>query len=189
MLRGGKRLNNYLRRHLNNMKGYSLSDGDISNILKEKTQIITYPELSNYNDLNQLLGKSGRAIVLFLTDSNTNGHWISILRHNNHIEVFDSYGNEPSQWGKFLGGKMSVEPSQNISVLMKLLRTANMPVIYNNKAFQSKNYDVATCGRHVAVRCMMHRCDLGEYDKFISGCKGLSPDDLVTIITNEFIDK
>jgi len=188
-MRGGKRLTNYIKSHLNNLKSYSLSDGDIQKILPHDTNIITYPELQNYNNLNDVLDSKGRAIILFLTDSNNNGHWISIIKHPNHIEIFDSYGTHPNDWAKFLGGEKSQSPAQDISILKNLLKTANKPVINNNKAYQSKKYDVATCGRHATLRCIFHHMDIGQYDKFITGFKPLSPDDLVTIITKEYISK
>ena len=71
-----------------------LSDTDLRNILGD-CKIITYPELSKYNNIEELLPNSYDFVIILLLESPASGHWTCLLRYNDGYEFFDSYGNAP----------------------------------------------------------------------------------------------
>lgn len=76
-----------------------VSDQDITNVLGPKAydHIIKYSELQNYKSIEQLLkGPKNFMIILIEIDKINSGHWISLLRNHNTIEVFNSYGSSIS---------------------------------------------------------------------------------------------
>jgi hypothetical protein len=52
-----------------------LSDTDLKTILGEDTKIITYPELSKYNNIEELLPNSYDFVIILLLESPASGHW------------------------------------------------------------------------------------------------------------------
>src|SRR5277367_309500 len=69
---------------------YALSGHDIMRLLKDKTNIISYNDLYNINNIDEIL-KFGSCVILYNTAENS-GHWCCILTHKNKIEFFDPYG-------------------------------------------------------------------------------------------------
>ena len=62
-----------------------LSDTDLRTILGD-CKIITYPELSKYNSIDQLLPNSHDFSIILLLESPASGHWTCLLRYNNGYE-------------------------------------------------------------------------------------------------------
>ena len=71
-----------------------MSDLDIKHYIKKPT--IKYCELSKYNDIEDLLPNNIDCVIMLVEHSLNNGHWVCILRYNDIIEFFDSYGKPPS---------------------------------------------------------------------------------------------
>jgi hypothetical protein len=78
-----------------NVEKYPLSDSDIRKIIGSKTKIIKFSQLANYNSIEQLLPHNGAYLVLLFESAMNSGHWTALLRYNDTIEFFDSYGGEP----------------------------------------------------------------------------------------------
>jgi hypothetical protein len=57
-------------------------------------KIISYPNIYNYNTIDNLFGDSDKIIILYLVTALNNGHWVCLLRNKmkNTIYFFDSYG-------------------------------------------------------------------------------------------------
>jgi hypothetical protein len=72
--------------------------------------------------------------------------------------------------------------------LTRLLRAAGKPVFYNRHAFQKENPNVATCGRHAAVRLLYAPYSLAQYKKVLDSA-GMAPDDFVSGVTYERLRK
>jgi len=70
---------------------YPLSEDDIRKIAG-KVPIYRYPDLAHMTNPDQMFNGSKAAVLLFLTDDNDTGHWLTVLNHPNEIEVFDSFG-------------------------------------------------------------------------------------------------
>ena len=71
-----------------------LSDSDLRSILGD-CKIITYPELSKYNNIEELLPNSYDFSIILLLETVASGHWTGLLRFNDGYDFCDSYGNEP----------------------------------------------------------------------------------------------
>ena len=65
-----------------------LSDSDLKSILGEDTKIITYPELSKYNNIEELLPNPYDFAVILLLESPASGHWLCLLRYNDGYVFF-----------------------------------------------------------------------------------------------------
>ena len=66
-----------------------LSDTDLKTILGEETRIITYPELSKYNNIEELLPNPYDFMIILILESPASGHWTCLLRYNNGYEFFE----------------------------------------------------------------------------------------------------
>ena len=130
----------------------SLSDLDIKRALPN-VPILTYEDLSKYDNIAQLLPKKRDAIILFVELSQGVGHWQAITRSNKNIHFFDSYGTRPDKallWiDKFMRKELN-ETVPYVSYLLNNALDAGFNVSFNSFEYQNKkNTDVSTCGRWV----------------------------------------
>jgi hypothetical protein len=70
---------------------YALSEDDIRK-LAGNVPIMRYPELKKFSTPDEMFNGKKAVVLLFLTENNDNGHWLTVLNHPDKIEVFDSYG-------------------------------------------------------------------------------------------------
>lgn len=155
-----------------------ISDSDILGLLK--TRVVTYSELGNYNNIEDLFINDS---VVILYQPRKIGHWVCIVRNKNLISYFDSYGRLPD-YPKYLSNY-----NTNPYYITKLLLNSDpkYTIEYNNYDLQEQDHMTATCGRHVIVRILMKDKNINEYYKFMKKMnKYMSNDDLVTFITDRF---
>ena len=69
-----------------------LGDDDIRHILGNSTKIIKYPELSKFNDLDELLPNDNDYCIILYEHTSNVGHWTALLKSNGTFEFFDAYG-------------------------------------------------------------------------------------------------
>ena len=71
----------------------SLSNTDIMKSLGKSCRIIEYSELEEYQNIEDLLSKPKDYVIILIETVGQNiGHWICLLRYQNTIEFFNSYG-------------------------------------------------------------------------------------------------
>jgi hypothetical protein len=70
---------------------YALSEDDIRKGAG-KVPIYRYPDLAGMASPDDMFKGSKAAILLFLTENQDDGHWLTVLDQPDHIEVFDSFG-------------------------------------------------------------------------------------------------
>jgi hypothetical protein len=172
---------------LSEVKQYALGDDDLSRIVP-KANIFTYPYLKNVKHIDEIFGDDGQAIMLYLTENEHTGHWVGLLRKNDHIEFFDPYGEKPDDELKWISRDKREELDQDKPLLSKLLRQSELPVVYNKVKFQKDGNNIETCGRHVATRLLHKDLSLPEYAEMIKG-SGMSPDEYVSRTTFPIIKK
>ena len=174
---------------LEQTKEYPLSDADIRTILGDDIKITPYPMLKNMKSISECFDKKGRAIILFLTTSPTEGHWCCMLRKRKGIEFFDPYGEIPDS-GQKRGMSRSLLESLDESQpdLTALMRASGRPIFYNNHQFQRDSQKVSTCGRHCVARCLYAPYSLEKYANIIKK-SNMSPDDFVTGLTYDKLRK
>ena len=178
-------------------KEYSLSNIDIDKIFKEmgepKTEIFTYPELSNVRSIDELLDHKGRGIMLFLHTPKS-GHWIGIVKKGNTLEVYDSYGVKPDNQQDEIGADYETQKQlgQDAPLLHEIAKRNGYTILYNKDKLQPMINGVNTCGRHAVMRVLFSDESLQNYKKKLRETakrNGMSVDDLVYKITEKILGK
>lgn len=164
---------------------YAYSDADITAALGS-VPIHRYPELKGMSSPDSLFKGNKAAVLLFLTEGRNNGHWLAVLDHDSHYEVFDSFGTAIDGNRKWLDEKKLMEFGQTLPLLSILLQKGDKPVVHNTSKLQANQAD--TCGRWVVWRILNAKTPL---DSFVSEMKTGSgtPDDKVVELTYGILDK
>lgn len=174
-------MDHYIRK----LEAKPFSGDDILTICDHKTKIITYPQLYNFRNIDDLLKPYGCVVILYETKPSY-GHWVCLLKHNNngkpYLEFFDSYGMQFDEQLKFIPKKFRKENNEEYPKLTDMLIKSKYPVRYNDRQLQQLYDDVSSCGRHVAFRIVMKDIKLGQYIRLMTSSK-YSPDMLVTYLT------
>lgn len=153
---------------MNRLISKSLSSTDISKFLNGKANIIAYDTLHKYNHIDQLLGKYGSCVILFLTKPNY-GHWTCVFNNiNGAIEFFDSYGFKPDSELKYIDKNFRNISYQNYPYLDALLYDSGRNIEYNDHQFQSKKPNHNTCGRWVCLRLLFKDLTLEEFSNLFN---------------------
>lgn len=178
---------------LRQIKGYALSNEDINRILEPDTKVFSYPRFAEMNSIEEAFDKLGRCVFLFLTVSESSGHWICMFKRNGHIEYFDPYGMKPEEQRKWLPQEQLDELGQGEPYLITLLRKSRMPVYYNTYPYQSDKDDINTCGRWCVARLICKDLDNKSFNNLVKEemkQNGLtSMDDFVALFTYHILGK
>lgn len=178
------------QKELDKMKdilNYSLSDSDIKSVLGLDTKIIEYNDFSKYKSIYDLLPNEKDFVVVLVESKINSGHWCALLRYNNTIELWDSYGGNIANELNFISRKMNKFLHQSKAELHQLLKTVKPEdeIIYSTTKLQQESPNIATCGRYTCLRikmCMHLDYTLEQFLKFFIDKvneTGLSPDILV----------
>lgn len=183
----GDGLQQSLKEFIKELQSKSLSDSELLDLVNHKANLMVYPQLTEYDNIDDCLGKYGVLILLYETKQNY-GHWCCLIKHSdNHIEFFDSYGLFPDDEFKFIPENFRVESNQVYPHLTYLLYKSGCDIEYNNYKLQSKSEDaltkISTCGRHVACRILFRNMPLDIYAKMLLEKDGLTPDMKVTLLS------
>ena len=128
-----------------------MNDFDIHHYLPD-TKIYKYSDLKDVEAIENLLPKSKDAFVLLIESSPDSGHWVGVLRYNNTIEYFDSYGKPPSNPLTWIPQAENKKLNQEHPYLNYLFNKTPLKVVYNEKNYQKHSQKVNTCGAHVVFR-------------------------------------
>jgi hypothetical protein len=161
---------------------YPLSDSDINHILKPPTNIMVYSSLELVNDIDEIFDSLGRVMLLYPVSSESNGHWVCMIKRPNEIEFFDPYGKAPDTELKWMSSSLRRELNLEKPVLTRLFDESEYKVVFNTYKFQEDDKAVNTCGRHCIARLMYKDLSLDAYKKLVLG-SGLSPDEFVAGLT------
>ncbi len=177
---------------INKTVSQSISETDIMNYFgyNVKNDIITYSQLDEYKSIEELLPESKSWKIILIEEKEYFGHWVLILRYNNTIEFFNSYGTSPSYELDLIPDKQNEILGQDEKYLNKLLNIAlgKFKIIYNKKRFQRLENNINTCGRWVILRIIMlenFNMDLNKFIIFMDNLKKpykLNYDQLVSMI-------
>lgn len=156
-----------MEEQLAQIKAYSLSDKDINALLEPDTEIITYPQFADYDNILDCFDAEGRCVFLFLTTAPNAGHWLCMFLRKDKIEYFDSYGQAPEAQRNWLSKEQLEELGQGKRYLYQLLEKSGIPVYYNKVAYQTDKEDINTCGRWVCTRLINKDMSNAEFNDFI----------------------
>lgn len=159
---------------------YSLSDKEIKKLLNNKVKIITHNKIKDYNNINNLLGKYNKCIILYRNALNY-GHWTCLFRNNNGINFFDSYGNKPDKLLNFIPNNLNKILEQDHNNLIKLLYNSKENIFYNEYPLQEFKKKINTCGRWCVFRLICEDLNEHEFYKLFKN-KGFKPDEIITEI-------
>lgn len=150
-----------------------MTDEDIRSYFPN-IKTISYHDLKNYSSINQILPKNKSYCIILYESGPNSGHWTALMRYNNTIEFFCSYGSSVDECLKW------ISPEQNKALgiyepyLTNLLLKSKMKVIYNPIQYQKekKKKDVNTCGRYCILRIqkMLDGFDLQSFYKLLYLC-------------------
>lgn len=160
-----------------------LSGEELYNALLGETKIILNSELHKYSNLDDLM-KPYNNICLLYESRPGYGHWVCLILHkkDNIIEYFDPYGMFIDKPLEYTDKNYLSKSNQDFPYLSKLIFDSNYNVIYNKHKLQSRQEDIATCGRHILARITLSDIPLNKYIKIIY--KNNNPDKNVSILTS-----
>lgn len=172
-----------LRDIIDQYKDIPLSDKDIRDMMNEglikKFNVISYSELKNYNNIDQVLGPENICFILYEWKPHY-GHWCLLQRSGNLIEFFDPYGKFPDSQLEEIEEPFRTGSGQKEKTLSKLLLDSDNELSYNQYPFQHLGNGVKTCGKWCVMRAFLKDLKLDEFqDLFL----GVYSDDLVTFLT------
>lgn len=162
---------------------YSLSGENINNALNNKSYTITYKELFEFKNIDDLLKLAKYIIILYETTENY-GHWCALFKNNkDSIEFFDSYGIMPDDELKFSKKVFRKSHGFDFPHLTSLLIDCPYNIEYNDHKFQKKGPNVATCGRWCILRCLLSDFDIDKF--YLLFKKYKNKDKLAVFLTKE----
>lgn len=161
---------------------YSLSNHDINQLLNNKVKIISHDKIKHYNNINQLLGKYNRCIILYKNSLNY-GHWCCVFKNKYGINFFDSYGNKPDETLKFIPDNLLKQLNQDHTNLINLMYNSNHNIYYNEYKLQKLSKNINTCGRWCVFRLMCSHLTEHEFKNLFKNTK-YSNDEIITQIIN-----
>lgn len=170
------------KKELHKLSKKSLSGKELMDLIGRKANIISYKDLHNVKDINEILDPHGACIILYETKDHY-GHWCAIMRNSEGgITFFDSYGGQPDDQLAFIPEHFRKVSNQDLPHLTALLYKSGLPIDYNDGRLQKHGSGIATCGRHVATRLALKNMNSDDYIKFMKSTE-FDPDELVTLLT------
>lgn len=113
-------------------------------------QIIKYSSLAAYKNINELLPDDGYKIILIESKKNS-GHWTVLIKLNDTITFFDSYGIYPDDELNFVSKVANRLLGNKHDQIRRLMNTFPNKKMYSKTKYQSNKSDVNTCGRWCLV--------------------------------------
>jgi hypothetical protein len=166
-----------------------MTDGDLERYFGSgvESEVMTYAQLANYRTIDELLPNDFDFRIILVEQMKNKGHWVLILKYNNIIEDFDSYGKGIEPQRNFIAAGMNKLLGQEHNYLCRLVNRSSYKYVVNKHKFQSLKPDVNTCGRWCCLRIIMAKemkMDLPEFTEMImkaSRDMKLIPDAVVSL--------
>lgn len=165
--------------NLNELKSHALSNSEIETAfkrLREDVNIVYLSKMREINTVDDIFDGKNHAVLFVSTNSEYSGHWQLLLRKQNEILFFDSYGHT---FGKLLKKVFKHHGNNAYNQSFKLgniLLKTGIPCVMNTVQYQNYNEEVKTCGFHVLC-CFTVFLELDEafsfnkYFQFMDGYK------------------
>jgi hypothetical protein len=174
---------------------YALSLSEMKR-LNPMTKVITYDELQNIDDIDEILEPYGECIILYLSGSNY-GHWVCVYtiedkeENKSKLAYFCPYGYkiDSDQYTKnLIDDGILFETGQIFNILSELMINSRYDEItYNDDQFQTVANDVSSCGRWCTLRLWLRHIPDVLFKKF---CFYFDDrEELVTMLTDNVLAK
>ena len=163
---------------------YSLSDTDLRNNIN--ANIVSFSDIKNYNNIDELLGFEGKCFILYETKKNM-GHWTCLYKFNDTIYFFDSYGNNIDLQLNFIPKQINKSLGQNHKNLIELLYKSPYKIEFNEYQLQKLGNGINTCGRWCLIRLQYPSISVKEFKNLFSkkNLGKISPDLMIYKLTND----
>ena len=90
--------------------------------LNPDARLMRYTDLYHYKTSKDLFKDTDKIVLLYLTTSNTSGHYVGLFKNKNGvINYFDSYGMPMDYHFELLSNKLRNELNEPVNYLQKLL--------------------------------------------------------------------
>jgi len=162
----------------------SLSDHDIYKYLNEKCNIVLYSDLKTFNNIDDVLGKYKKCVILYQSGINY-GHWTCIFKNKtpNTIFFFDSYGIILDHENKNVSKNIRDALHIYKNYLSELILKTKYKIDYNQFQFQQYKTGYNTCGRWVCWRLKHSDKSTDEFYEDFKPFK--NKDCIITLLTNQ----
>lgn len=158
----------------------ALSNKNVLDLVDHKANVILYPDLHKYTDIDQILYPHDACFLLYEIESGY-GHWCAVLKiANDTIHFFDPYGKFPDSQLKWISEPFKTISNQNHSYLLQLMYKSKYKLTYNTQQFQKYGNNIKDCGRWCSIRIL---CKDLTPQQFTHLFKSKYGDDLVTLLT------
>ena len=140
-----------------------LSGKDIKFFMNGDCVILPYENLVYYKNIDDVFNTSNFIFLLYPIKENY-GHWVLLMKINNRIEFFDSYGIFTDMEYKY-GAKKTPK------YLSKLLINSNpkYKLYYNEKQYQKWNTNY--CGYYCVLRAFNYKKSLSNFQNILDKYK------------------
>lgn len=164
----------------------ALSDKEVLKLIYKRANLILYPNLHKYNNIDEILHPYGACILLFEAKPRY-GHWCCIFKINDKLlEFFNPYGGYPDDSLEYISNRFRKISNQLYPHLSYLMLKSHYELSYNEYQFQEHNPDIKTCGRWCAIRLRYRYLNLDQFHNMIENMSDIlrvTHDELVTLLT------
>ena len=157
---------------------YLVSNIDLQKKFKitpDQIMIKIYPDLNDVEDIMDILPSEICVCFILLKTSEQSGHWTCLVRNNNLIYYFDSYGVAPDGELSKISPGIRYELHENQRALTRLIRTipSGYTFSYDSKQFQQYSSSVNTCGKwcEVFAKCIFKGLTLKDFQNRMESLK------------------
>ena len=170
------------------IKAYALTNDDIQKVLEPHTRILTYPQFGTMRHIDEAFDNLGRCIFLFLTESESSGHWICMWKKGKTVYYWDSYGMPPGGSREWLTAEKLTELNEDEPYLEHLLANSGYRVVINRNKYQKEKNGISTCGRWCLTRLVLKDHDERTFKQLVKRSQ-MSPDDFVAVFVADMLGK
>ena len=157
-------------------------NGDEMLFYNPDSVLCKYTDLYIYNNIDDVFGHLDKIILLYLTKSETSGHWTCLYRQNNKINFFDSYGLNIDDELNYISPYKKNELHEKYRYLKHLLDKSNYEIEHNIYKLQGEHSQC--CGRYVSLRLINNFMDNDEFYNIYFHNKNKSNDNIICELIN-----
>jgi hypothetical protein len=171
---------------LKEYENIALSDKQVLKLINGRANLILYPDLHKYDNIDEILEPYGACILLFEAKPKY-GHWCCIFKINDKLlEFFNPYGGYPDDSLEYIPMHFRLISDQYYPYLSLLMYYSPYELSYNEHAFQKHGKNIKTCGRWCSIRLVFRNYSLEEFHNLIKNLEkefGINGDEVVTLLT------
>jgi hypothetical protein len=135
-------------------------------------EVREYDEIIATKDLHSLFGNSEYFVIFYPAAKQnhaTMGHFTCIIRNVNkkRIDFYDPLAYRPDEYKKFADRNLYYEQVNSLIKHLIVADARGWNVFYNEYQHQSRQHQIATCGRWCILRCLHKDLDNKKFNSFM----------------------